>query len=91
MSCKEIENSVSLATELLMEVKKQTRRWFIAFIICLILLFGSNMVWLYAWNQYEFTSCEINSEDGGNANYIGNDGDIMNGTYQSENDEKKGR
>jgi hypothetical protein len=34
-----------------------------------------------AWNSYDYTSEEviIDSQDGGNANYIGNDGDIING------------
>ena len=85
MGCKDIEESVSLATELLIEVKKQAHRWFVAFMICLLLLFASNMVWLYVWNQYDYSSYEVNSEDDGNANYIGNNGDITNGVRQGKN------
>ena len=52
-------------------------------IVCICLLFVSNAAWLYAWMQYDYTSDEVivdvNSDDGGNANYIGNDGDIVNG------------
>ena len=55
---------------------------FVALIVLLVLLLvGSNISWLYAWMQYDYTSEEviIDSQDGGNANYIGNDGDIING------------
>lgn len=83
MGCNNIENSVSLATELLRELKRQSKRWFISFIICLILLFASNMIWLYVWNQYDYAEYNVDSFDGGNANYIGNDGDINNGTCAS--------
>ena len=52
-------------------------------IVCICLIFASNAAWLYAWMQYDYTSKEVivdvNSDDGGNANYIGNDGDIVNG------------
>ena len=52
-------------------------------IVCICVIFASNAAWLYAWMQYDYTSKEVivdvNSDDGGNANYIGNDGDIVNG------------
>ena len=40
----------SLASELLHEVKAISKRWFVLFLIALLLLFGTNMAWLYAWN-----------------------------------------
>lgn len=40
----------SLATELLRELKKESHRRFVLLIICIILLFASNMAWLVAWN-----------------------------------------
>ena len=53
-----------------------------AIIVSVALLFASNALWLCAWNSYDYSSEEIiiDSQDGGNANYIGNDGDIVNGT-----------
>lgn len=58
------------------------RQW-IALIVAICMIVGCNAFWLYAWMQYDYTSEEIvvdvNSADGGNANYIGNDGDIING------------
>lgn len=80
MRCNDIENSVSLATELLRELKKQSKRWFISFIICLILLFLSNMAWLYVWNQYDYESYSY-EQDGNGVNNINSSigGDINNG------------
>lgn len=45
-----MEEKDSLASELLHLVKTQARRWFIAFIVVLIMLFATNLAWLYAWN-----------------------------------------
>nr|DAG65395.1 MAG TPA: immunity protein [Caudoviricetes sp.] len=70
----------SLASELLHEVKATSKRWFILFIITLLMLFGTNMAWLYAWNlPTEETITELTSDDGSNANYINGQGDITNG------------
>lgn len=58
-------------------------------IVCICLLFASNAAWLYAWGQYDYSSEEIvveqDAQDGGNANYIGNDGDILNGLPEGYN------
>ena len=40
----------SLATELLHTLKTSIKRLYIVIIILILLLFGSNMAWLYAWN-----------------------------------------
>ena len=64
-------------------MERQVKRGWIALIVAVCLLFVSNAAWLYAWMQYDYSSEEtivdVNSDDGGNANYIGNDGDIVNG------------
>ena len=52
-----------------------------ALVIVVILLFASNAIWIYEWTQYDYSgtqSIDLNA-DTGNANYIGNDGDISNG------------
>lgn len=56
------------------------RRLIAALVVCIILIFASNALWLYAWMQYDYVSEDVtvDSNDGGNANYIGNDGDIIN-------------
>lgn len=40
----------NLATEILHEIKLESRRNFIMLIIAIVLLFASNIAWLYAWN-----------------------------------------
>ena len=69
-----------LALELLHELKSSCRRWFIAFIIAIVMLFATNLTWLYAWNlPTESESTTISSDDNSNANYINGQGDITNG------------
>ena len=69
-----------LALELLHELKRSCRRWFIAFIIAIVMLFATNLTWLYAWNlPNESESTTISSDDNSNANYINGQGDITNG------------
>lgn len=61
--------------------ERNAKRMIIAIIVAIVLLFVSNALWSLAWCQYDYSSEEviIDSQDGGNANYIGNDGDIVNG------------
>lgn len=82
------EDKETLASELLHEIKATSRRWFILFIITLIVLFATNLCWLYAWNlPYEETTTAVtqDSGDNGDNNYIGNDGDINGETDNREN------
>ena len=78
----------NLATELLHEVKKQCKRWFIAFLICLAMLFVSNALWLYAWclptetEEYEITS------DDGNA-IFNNSGEVSCNVVNNQSKENK--
>ena len=72
--------------------ERTVKRLVIALIAAIVLIFASNAAWLYVWCQYDYSSDMTTSEinvDGkdGIANYIGNDGDINNGTgYGSESD-----
>lgn len=62
--------------------ERTVKRLVIALIIAIALIFASNAIWIYAWMQYDYTSKEsvvdVDANDGV-ANYIGNDGDIVNG------------
>lgn len=53
----------------------------------IILLVVTNAMWLVAWNQYDYVdedySVDKNTGGGGDANYIGNDGDIGYGIDNS--------
>ena len=52
----------TLATEMLHEIKAQSKRWFIISIILLVALVGSNIAWLIHEGQYEtVTSDEVQS------------------------------
>ena len=71
----------SLATELLHTLKASIKRLYIVIIILILLLFGSNMAWLYAWNlPREETTTTVTSDNDSNANYINGEGDITNGS-----------
>lgn len=65
---------------------ERTTKRLIGVIVMLIILFvGSNAFWIYEWTRYDFSN-EVSTEtvsvesDDGHANYIGNDGEINNGT-----------
>jgi len=57
----------------------------IIIIILIVLLVVTNAMWLVAWNQYDYvdTYTELNADGDSNANYIGNNGDINNGSESS--------
>lgn len=69
--------------------ERTIKKLIIVVVIAIALMFISNAIWLYAWMQYDYISEDVtvDSQDGGNANYIGNDGDIMNGTDTSKTTE----
>ena len=53
-------------------------------IVCICLLFASNATWLLAWTSYDYASYEAITDDGGDANIIGDDDDIYNGYGEVE-------
>lgn len=72
-------------------MERTVKRLLIALIIAVFLVFASNAVWLYAWMQYDYydgeeTKIDVDAKDG-TANYIGNDGSIING--QNTSDQKE--
>ena len=91
-TCKKVQSSPENVPYIVHEssmarMERQIKRLWIAVIVSICLLFASNADWLYSWYQYDYSSEEIvveqDSQDGGNANYIGNDGDIVNGLPES--------
>ena len=62
-------------------MERHIKRLWIALIISIAMLFTSGAIFTYAWLQYDYSSEETVTVDGkdGIANYIGNDGDIVNG------------
>ena len=72
-------------------LERHIKRLWVALIVAIVLIFISNIAWLAYINQYDFESYEISTDGGGNANYIGNDGDIYNGknSGQEKNEEER--
>lgn len=71
----------TLATEMIREIRASSKRWFIAFIVTLVLWFAT-IIGFIAYEYYTIPEDTVTVEnDDGNANYIGNDmnGDINNG------------
>ena len=75
--------------------ERTIKRLCIALVMSIVLIFASNVIWLYAWMQYDYT-CEetqikkvdVDAKDG-TANYIGNNGSITNGTDKGYDSDEK--
>lgn len=69
---------------MLARMERTIRRLWILCIILILLLAGTNAAWIWYENQFvdETLTVTQDSPDGIN-NYIGNDGDITNGTTDS--------
>ena len=67
--------------------ERQTKSLVWVIVLLIVLLVGSNCAWLWYENQFEVveettTTIEQDNENGYN-NYIGNDGDILNGKAEN--------
>lgn len=78
------EDAGKFVSELIADTRSQVKRWFIAFLVTLAALFGTNIYWIYQWNSYDYVS-----QDGHGYNYYNSDveGDIANGT-ENQTEEK---
>lgn len=65
------------AVKVIEQAKISAKRWFIAWIITLAALVGTNSYWIYVFNSYEYVT-----QDGEGYNYYNSeiDGDVENGT-----------
>lgn len=65
-----------LVSEVIKDNQKQAKRWFVAFVITMAALIGTNAYWIYQWSSYDYVS-----QDGEGYNYYNSniDGDISNG------------
>ena len=69
---------------------RQHKRMIIVIIVLIFLLLATNLMWLIAWNQYDYVDDYVEVDGGdGIANYIGDDGDFNYGTNstQAENED----
>ena len=65
---------------------RQHKRMIVIIFALVVLLVLSNIVWIIAWNQYDYVDgyeIDVDSEGGGYANFIENNGDIDNGENKS--------
>lgn len=73
-------------------LERMNKRWFIAFIIVLVMLFATNGAWIVYENQFEDSaySYEItqDSGEGGTNTYTGNTVNITGGDRIGETDDK---
>lgn len=84
----EVDNPGGIALELLKELKEQNVksdkhnfRLFIIIIILVVFVTGLSVYHEFLWSRYD--TVVVDSQDGGYANYIGNDGDISYGEDSS--------
>ena len=65
-----------IVSELICDIQKQTKRWFLAWLLTLSALIGTNAAWIYVFNSYEYVY-----QDGSGENYYNNEigGDANNG------------
>ena len=58
--------------------ERTVKRLLTALLITILLMVGTNMAWLWVWNQYDFVSESYSVENDGNSNVLGA-GASMNG------------
>ena len=61
--------------------------WLLAFVI--FLLVASNGYWIYNFSLWDFSDVTVDSQDGGNASYIGANGVVNTGESGSKEKSKK--
>ena len=60
--------------------ERSAKRLWVVVILLIVLLVGTNGAWLWYESQFETVTTEVTQENAdGYNNYIGNDGDIVNG------------
>ena len=67
-------------------VSRTNKRLWVMCMLLILLLVGTNALWLYCESQWEVIETEITQEnEHGYNNYIGNNGDIYNGETNDKN------
>lgn len=78
-----------IAMELLGELKNTIRKQWILIVILIVLLAGTNIYHIWQWSQFD--TVVVDSGDGGNAGYVGNDGDVNNYGEGSSTQKEEGK
>lgn len=64
-------------------LERTIKRLFVLIVIAIIMIFASNAIWLYYWNQYEYedvSETHTYDQDGKGVNIIGPNNEVNNGT-----------
>ena len=69
--------------------ERTVRRLVFVIILLAVLFFATNVLWIYEWNQYDYKDVTVDSQDGGNANYIGASGVINNEPGKGQEQDEK--
>ncbi len=69
--------------------ERRNKRLVGVIVLILVCLVVTNLAWLHAWLKYDYVGYQVSSQDGGNANYIGNDGEVYNGISDSSEADPK--
>lgn len=66
--------------------ERTVKRLVLALLVSIALLFLSNVAWLWFFDQFDYESdmVTVNSQEDGNASYMGGDGVIDNGRSNSK-------
>lgn len=66
--------------------ERHVKRLTILLAVAVLLVVVTNAIWIYAWSAYEYADEHTVTIDSGEgiANYIGNDGSIVNGEDHSD-------
>ena len=70
-------------------MERTIKRLWIVVILLIVTFVATNALWIYEWNQYDYSDVVVDSQDGGNANYIeaGANGVINNGESSSQTED----
>lgn len=64
--------------------ERTIKRLLVALVISVVLLFASNVAWLWFFNQFDYASDSVSQgTEAGDNSYIGQDGVINNGGAES--------
>lgn len=80
------EDTGKWLVELIEQTRTNAKRWFVAWIITLIALVGTNMAWLYVFQSYDYVS---QFSDGINSINSGTQGDIINEPKGEDKEERQ--
>lgn len=78
-------NAEKWLAELIQQSRTNAKRWFVAWVVTLVALIGTNAYWIYVFQSYEYVS---QCSDGINSINSGTQGDIVNEPKGEDKEER---